>query len=85
MNFINKYKSVVKSLRCNYCNKKNNCNKKCIEIKGTTDEKLSKLEKLGIENETYKKYFKEVKYTNSEFILLKDNTIIPIDILAYVK
>ena len=33
MNFINKYKSVVKSLRCNYCNKKNNCNKKCIEIK----------------------------------------------------
>lgn len=42
-------------------------------------------EKKLVENETYKKYFKEVKYTNSEFILLKDNTIIPIDILAYVK
>lgn len=42
-------------------------------------------EKKLVENETYKKYFKEVKYTNSEFILLKDNTIIPIDILDYVK
>lgn len=42
-------------------------------------------EKKLVENEAYKKYFKEVKYTNSEFILLKDNTIIPIDILAYVK
>lgn len=42
-------------------------------------------EKKLVENETYKKYFKEVKYTNYEFILLKDNTIIPIDILAYVK
>jgi len=42
-------------------------------------------EKKLVENETYKKYFKEVKYTNSEFILLKDNTIIPIDILTYIK
>lgn len=42
-------------------------------------------EKKLVENETYKKYFKEVKYTNYEFILLKDNTIIPIDILVYVK
>lgn len=42
-------------------------------------------EKKLVENETYKKYFKEVKYTNYEFILLKDNTIIPIDILDYVK
>ena len=42
-------------------------------------------EKKLVEIEAYKKYFKEVKYTNSEFILLKDNTIIPLDILAYVK
>lgn len=41
MNFINKYKSVVKSLRCKYCHKKDNCNKKCIEIKGTTKIKSS--------------------------------------------
>ena len=32
-----------------------------IEIKGTTDEKLSKLEELGIENETYKTGLSELK------------------------
>ena len=32
-----------------------------IEIKGTTDEKLSKLEELGIENETYKTGLNELK------------------------
>lgn len=37
MNFINKYKSIIKSIKCDYCKQeKNNCNHKCIEIKGTT-------------------------------------------------
>jgi len=37
MNFINKYKSIIKSIKCNYCKQNNiNCNKNCIEIKGTT-------------------------------------------------
>ena len=42
MNFINKYKSIIKSIRCKYCKKdKNNCDKNCIEIKGTTKIKSS--------------------------------------------
>lgn len=37
MNFINKYKSIVKSIRCKYCKKDStNCDKNCIEIKSTT-------------------------------------------------
>lgn len=37
MNFINKYKNVIKQIKCNYCKQSaNNCNKNCIEIKGTT-------------------------------------------------
>ena len=42
MNFINKYKSVISSIKCKYCNQKQNfCDKKCIEIKGTTKLKQS--------------------------------------------
>lgn len=37
MNFVNKYKNVIKNVKCNYCHQNiNNCNKNCIEIKGTT-------------------------------------------------
>lgn len=37
INYINKYKSVINSIKCKYCNQnKNNCNNNCIEIKGTT-------------------------------------------------
>lgn len=37
MNFINKYKKVINNLKCKYCKKDvNNCDKDCIEIKGTT-------------------------------------------------
>lgn len=37
MNFINKYKSVVNEIKCKYCHQeKNTCNKKCLELKGTT-------------------------------------------------
>ncbi len=42
MNFINKYKSIIKKMRCDYCFKnKDNCNKECLEIKGTTKIKSS--------------------------------------------
>ena len=41
MNFINKYKSIIKSIRCKYFKNKNNCYKNCIEIKGTTKIKPS--------------------------------------------
>lgn len=37
MNFINKYKSIVNEIKCKYCKQeKENCNKKCLEIKGTS-------------------------------------------------
>lgn len=49
INFINKYKSVIKSIRCKYCNKCiSNCNKDCIEVKGTT--KLKPVHKRQIFN-----------------------------------
>lgn len=49
MNFINKYKSVINSIKCKYCKQKqNNCNKDCIEIKGTTH--LSNSDKRRIFN-----------------------------------
>ena len=36
-NFINKYKSVINSIKCKYCHQNiSKCNKNCIEIKGTT-------------------------------------------------
>lgn len=37
MNFVNKYKSIIDDIKCNYCKQKtDNCDKECIEIKGTT-------------------------------------------------
>ena len=36
MNFVNKYKSIINSIKCKYCRQTiNNCNNNCIEIKGT--------------------------------------------------
>ncbi len=52
MDFINKYKSIIKSIRCKYC--RNKCNKKCIEIKGTT--KLKNSDKRRIFNLIKKQY-----------------------------
>lgn len=47
MNFINKYKNIVKSIRCKYCKQdKENCNNDCIEIKGTTRIKSSDKRRL---------------------------------------
>ena len=37
MNFVNKYKSIINSIKCKYCRQTiNNCNNNCIEIKGTS-------------------------------------------------
>ena len=42
MNFVNKYKSVIDSIKCKYCMQTfDNCDKNCIEIKGTTKLKTS--------------------------------------------
>lgn len=47
MNFINKYKKIVKSIRCKYCKQdKEACNNDCIEIKGTTKIKPSDKRRL---------------------------------------
>ena len=49
MNFINKYKKIINSIKCKYCNqKKENCDKNCIEIKGTS--RIKKSEKRRIFN-----------------------------------
>ncbi|MCM1371058.1 MAG: hypothetical protein NC181_04145 [Clostridium sp.] len=37
INFINRYKSIINNIKCKYCKQNmQNCNKDCIEIKGTT-------------------------------------------------
>ena len=42
MNFVNKYKMVINSIKCKYCKQEiDKCNKSCIEIKGTTRMKKS--------------------------------------------
>ena len=47
MNFINKYKNIIKSMRCKYCkHNKENCDNNCIEIKGTTKIKPSDQRRL---------------------------------------
>ena len=33
--FITQYKSIINDIKCKYCSYKNNCNKKCPEIKNT--------------------------------------------------
>lgn len=52
-NFINQYKSLIKKIRCKYCQYDVvRCNKECLEIKGTT--KLSKDHRRWIYNLTKK-------------------------------
>lgn len=37
INFINKYKSIIDSIKCSYCSKDiTNCGQDCVEIKGTS-------------------------------------------------
>ncbi|MBR3229582.1 MAG: hypothetical protein IKF91_01995 [Bacilli bacterium] len=55
MNFINKYKSIIKKIKCDYCSqKKISCNNKCLEIKGTT--KLKQKHKRWLFNLLKKQY-----------------------------
>jgi hypothetical protein len=66
MNFINKYKSIIKKIKCKYCKQcNNNCNKKCIEIKGTS--KISNEEKRWI--------FNLVKKENNYGVFIKNKNI----------
>ena len=66
MNFINKYKSIIKDIRCNYCKQnKNNCDKNCIEIKGTS--KIKPSEKRRI--------FNLIKQQNNYGVFINNNKI----------
>ena len=66
MNFINKYKSIIKNIRCNYCKQnKNNCDKNCIEIKGTS--KIKPSEKRRI--------FNLIKQQNNYGVFINNNKI----------
>ena len=66
MNFINKYKSIIDSIKCKYCNKnKENCNKKCIEIKGTT----------RIKNEHKRRIFNLLKQQNNFGVFINNNKV----------
>jgi len=52
-NFINQYKSIIKKIKCGYCDyESDKCDKDCIEIKGTT--KLSNEHRRWIYNLTKK-------------------------------
>lgn len=49
MNFVNKYKSIIKGIKCKYCKQNpSDCDKDCIEIKGTT--KINSSDKRRIFN-----------------------------------
>jgi len=64
MNFINKYKSIIKQIRCKYC-KNNNCDKNCVEIKGTS--KIEPSEKRRI--------FNLIKKQNNYGVFINNNKI----------
>lgn len=68
MNFINKYKSTIKSIRCNYCSQTiKSCNKECIEIKGTTK----------IKPEHNRRIFNLLKKQNNFGVFINNNKIYP--------
>lgn len=68
INFINKYKSIIKSIRCKYCFKsKTNCDKKCIEIKGTTK----------IENTDSRRMFNLIKKENNYGVFINNKRVYP--------
>lgn len=66
INFINKYKSIINSIKCTYCsNNKSNCNKDCIEIKGTT--KLKQKDK--------RRLFNLLKQQNNYGVFINNNRV----------
>lgn len=66
MNFINKYKSIIHSIKCNYCKKNpNSCNKDCIEIKGTTH----------IKNKDKRRIFNLLKNENNYGVFINNQKI----------
>lgn len=66
MNFVNKYKSIINSIKCKYCKQNsNNCNKNCIEIKGTT----------RIKNSDKRRIFNLVKKENNFGIFINNQKV----------
>lgn len=66
MNFINKYKSVITSLKCRYCKQeKEMCNKNCIEIKGTSK----------IKPEHKRQIFNLIKKENNYGVFIKNKKV----------
>ena len=66
MNFINKYKNVVDSIKCKYCKQDSKkCNNDCIEIKGTTK----------IKNSERRRIFNLVKKENNFCVFINNKKI----------
>lgn len=66
MNFINKYKSIINSIKCKYCKQnKSLCNNNCIEIKGTTRIKQSDKRRI----------FNLVKKENNYGVFINNNKV----------
>lgn len=66
INFINKYRSIINSIKCSYCHKdKNNCHQNCVEIKGTT--KLKSKDKRHL--------FNLLKQQNNYGVFINNNRV----------
>jgi len=77
--FITQYKSIIMDIKCSYCFNKNNCNKKCPEIKNTNIKSSDKrrimnyikkyyVAGLIIKNEEVYEHIKENKAAKGRFI-----------------
>lgn len=66
MNFVNKYKSVIDSIKCKYCKQNtNNCNRDCVEIKGIS----------RIKNSDRRRIFNLVKKEKNFGVFIKNKNI----------
>lgn len=77
--FITQYRSIIDSIKCKYCDNKENCNKNCPEIKNTNIEKNDKrrimnyIKKyyviaLVIKNDNVYEHIKESKAAKGRFV-----------------
>lgn len=77
--FITQYRSIINEIKCNYCGKINNCNKKCPEIKNTNIKPKDKrriinyikkyyIIALVIENDNVYNHIKNNKAAKGRFI-----------------
>lgn len=66
MNFVNKYKQIINSIKCKYCKQnKDSCDNDCIEIKGTT----------RIKNSDKRRIFNLVKKENNYGVFINNNKV----------